>query len=97
MARDFILFITDDLRPYLGVLERGLETLERQIDTPFFQWPAIRLSAKPHFARVTLSPHAEALMYKLKKPNQNEQEVLQAALMAVKKEREQIKRYYRPF
>jgi hypothetical protein len=97
MARDFILFITDDLRPYLGVLERGLESLERHVETPFFQFPATRLSSKPQFARVTLSPRAEALLYKLKKPNQNEQEVLHAALMAVKKEREQVKRYYRPF
>ena len=94
MSREFILFITDDLRPYLSVLELGLQSLERQMSTPFFQYPATRIGYKPHFARIILSDKAEALLQKLKKPQQTEQEVLYAALFLAKKEREESSRDY---
>jgi hypothetical protein len=97
MAREFILFITDDLRPYLGVIELGLAELERQIQAPFFQLPAVSLGSKPHFARITLSPQGEALLAKIKNPKQMEQEVLQAALVLAKKERDALKGYYELF
>ncbi len=94
MARDFILFITDELRPYLSVIDRGLEALEHQLDAPFFQLPAIDLGTKPSFARLTLSLKEEALLYKIKQPDQTEEEVLHAALVLAKKERERSKSYY---
>ena len=85
MERDFIMFITDDLRPYLRIIDFALESLKRQMNTPLFQWPATRIGNKPTFARIMLSEKAQALIEEIKSPKQTEQEVLIAALVLAKR------------
>ena len=97
MERDFIMFITNDLRPYLSVLEFGLESLKRQMNTPCFQWPATGIGHKPSFARIMLSEKSQELIEEIKSPKQSEQDVLLAALVLAKKEREASGSFYRSF
>lgn len=95
MSQDSFIYITSDLRPYLSVIEFGLESLERQMNSPFFELPPKPIGEKPHFARVILSDKAYALLQKIQRPGQKTQDILYAALMLAKSERIATSSYYR--
>lgn len=97
MGRDMIIFITDDLRPYLSVLESGLASLVRQAKDPFFQWPAKAIGHKPSFARITLSEKSEKHLDDLKGKGHDEADLVHAGLCLAKKERRDTKERFRQF
>lgn len=101
MAREFILLISDELRPYVNVLDLGLQALMIKMQNPFFHWPSTPMSYKPHFARIILSPRSEALLAKLTTLQQglvkDEKDIILAALALAKEERETTKNYYQSF